>query len=118
MHTWRLSKSATRRSSSALSCLSSLLSRSSSALSGSEAMPLPRRVKAFESGEPLSSEALQANQKGLVLSHITLACASTPGCLLSHKGSGLLHTTFHLCFPARTSDESQGDPHPRLYSTE
>jgi len=24
-------------------------------------MPLPRRVKAFESGEPLSSEALQAN---------------------------------------------------------
>ena len=84
MHTWRLSKSASRRSKSALSCLSALLSRSSSALSASEAMPLPRRVKAFESGEPLSSEALQASQKVLVLSHITFACAS------SHKMSAEL----------------------------
>lgn len=94
MHTWRLSKSASRRSRSALSCLSCLLSRSRSALSGSEAMPLPRRVKALESGEALSSEALQVNQKRMCLSHITFACASMPGCLLSHKGSSLSRVTF------------------------
>ena len=59
----RLSSSATRRSSSARICLSSRLSRSSSALSGSGMLLLPRRVKLFESGELLSSEALQRNAK-------------------------------------------------------
>ena len=49
-----LSNSVTLRSSSARICLSSLLSRSSSCLSGSE-LELPRRV---ELGEPRNSDAL------------------------------------------------------------
>ncbi len=116
VHTWRLSKSATRRSSSALNCLSSLLSRSSSALSGSEAMLLPRRVKALESGEPLSSGALQANQKGLafVTNHVRFCFHAR----MSEESQRLGYVAhhIHLCFPASMSDESQVAPHPRLYS--
>jgi len=116
VHTWRLSKSATRRSSSALICLSSLLSRSSSAFSGSEAMPLPRRVKALESGEPLSSGALQANQKGLgFVTHHLWFCFHARMSEESQRLGYVAHH-IHLCFPASMSDESQVAPHPRLYS--
>ena len=54
-----LSNSVTLRSSSARICLSSLLSRSSSCLSGSE-LELPRRV---ELGEPRNSDALSISRQ-------------------------------------------------------
>jgi len=73
-------------------------------------------VKALESGEPLSSGALQANQKGLgFVTHHLWFCFHARMSEESQRLGSVAHH-IHLCFPASMSDESQVAPHPRLYS--